>query len=468
MATYDPRQTFKAQQEAYGRASGVTQQQEAKRSTFKSPLDNDRGSTYDEVPQVLTKGLGSRSTPSKPEEKTFDQKIYEYFVNAGATFDEPEQEVYALPVYESPMFRIPTMPEVTVQGIKDPFDQFNVNPFRFGGYDDTRDEAPQATQMQDPDMKDPRRGLMSPPTMDQPDAPEALTNVPRALAKAVALPTAKYTIQDGDTLSEIAEVTGSTVQELADLNMINKIDVIRAGAELEIPIRTVEDKATVTNAKSMEELKPIKASYKISEPSLELDTTDPDAEFYSSFTQGITPPEMMQTTGDDTYVSADYMSELEILARTIEAEAGGESKTGKLAVGSVIKNRADQNRFGNDIRSVILFPQQFSPWNKYTGAAKGEQGKDMLGETMKPSKDSYEVAKQILSGKYIDPTGGATHFVNPKVGTKPSWYKKLKKHGIEKIGQHEFGSPDNPNWRYSSGIDESLRPKIRPQQGTDV
>ena len=79
MATYDPRQTFKAQQEAFGRASGVTQQQEAKKAK-KAKTSFASGSTYDEVPQVITtspvKGLGSRSSDTKQEEKSLDRKIY--------------------------------------------------------------------------------------------------------------------------------------------------------------------------------------------------------------------------------------------------------------------------------------------------------------------------------------------------------------------------------------------------------
>lgn len=489
MATYDPRQTFKAQELAFSRAAGTQTSKQQGLSVGAGTPDDNRGSTYDEVPQVITSsplpGLGSRTEKKDKKEKTFMEKVYDFFVGAGADVTEPEKDFYAMPVYESPMFKIPAVPEVTEQGIKDPFDQFDVNPFNFGssmGIDPNdprgRDQRalPQNTYQstintfltgggRDDFVKGSYttpRGLMAPPTMDQPNTPEPLINIPRALAKSASVTTAKYRVQDGDTLSEIADATGSTVQELADLNMINDVDVIRAGADLEIPIRRIKDKDVVTKAKSMEELKPIKASYRVSEPSLELDTTDPDSEFYSSFRQGITPPEMMQTTGDETYASADYMSELEILARTIEAEAGGESKTGKLAVASVIKNRADQNRFGKDIRSVILFPSQFSPWNKYTNSAGGKQGKDMLGAEMKPSQDSYDAAKQVLSGKYIDPTGGATHFVNPKEKEDVSWYKPFVKNKPMRIGNHQFGSPDNPNWQYSSGIDKSLRPPIKP------
>ena len=267
MATYDPRQTFKAQDLAFSRAAGTQTSKQQGLSVGAGTPDNNRGSTYDEVPQVITSsplpGLGSRSKKEDKKEKTFTEKVYDFFVGAGADVTEPEKDFYAMPVYESPMFKIPTVPEVTEQGIKDPFDQFNVNPFKFGGYDyEARDQAPQVTQMQDPAVKaPPSTGLMSPPSMDQPNTPEPLTNIPRALARSAALPTAKYRVQDGDTLSEIADATGSTVQELADLNMINDVDVIRAGADLEIPIRRIEDKDVVTRAKSMEELKPIKASY---------------------------------------------------------------------------------------------------------------------------------------------------------------------------------------------------------------
>ena len=67
----------------------------------------------------------------------------------------------------------------------------------------------------------------------------------------------------------------------------------------------------------------------------------------------------------------------------------------------------------------------------------------MLGEKMKPSKDSYDAAKKILSGNYVDPTFGASHFVNPKI-SKPSWYKGFKENGTTKIGKHEFGDADRP------------------------
>lgn len=245
MATYDPRQTFKAQDLAFSRAAGTQTSKQQGLSVGAGTPDNNRGSTYDEVPQVITSsplpGLGSRSKKEDKKEKTFTEKVYDFFVGAGADVTEPEKDFYAMPVYESPMFKIPTVPEVTEQGIKDPFDQFNVNPFKFGGYDDTRDAAPQATQMQDPDMNDPRRGLMAPPTMDQPSTPEALTGIPRGLALGNATPTKSYRIKDGDTLSQIAKDNNTTVKAIMDLNAeIEEADVIDAGDTIQLPLSATQ------------------------------------------------------------------------------------------------------------------------------------------------------------------------------------------------------------------------------------
>ena len=142
------------------------------------------------------------------------------------------------------------------------------------------------------------------------------------------------------------------------------------------------------------------------------------------------------------YTSPKQMSEREILARTIQAESGGESYDGKVAVGAVIANRAASGRFGKGIDGVILKEAQFSPWNSWTGGAGGQQGKDMMN--IKVSNDAYKAADAILSGNYTDKTGGATHYLNPKV-SKPKWLSGMKgmKRGTVQIGNHLFGNADN-------------------------
>lgn len=132
------------------------------------------------------------------------------------------------------------------------------------------------------------------------------------------------------------------------------------------------------------------------------------------------------------------LSDREILARTIQAEAGQENYEGKLAVGAVIDTRSKSDTYGGSIKGAILKPGQFSPWNSVTGFAGGEQGVDM--ERIKPSKDAYKAADAILSGNYESPVGDATHFYNPDIST-PAWGKQAGG-SWKRIGGHIFGSAD--------------------------
>ena len=130
----------------------------------------------------------------------------------------------------------------------------------------------------------------------------------------------------------------------------------------------------------------------------------------------------------------------ELLAKTLQAEAGGEGYEGLLAAGAVIDNRRRLGRFGGkDWEGVIMKPGQFSAWNKVTGYAGGQGGLDM--GRVKPTKLTYAVVDQILSGQYDDPTGGATHYYNPSVAN-PAWGAKRAGGDWYKIGNHIFGRAD--------------------------
>lgn len=178
------------------------------------------------------------------------------------------------------------------------------------------------------------------------------------------------------------------------------------------------------------------------------------------------------------YTSADDMSDLEILARTIHEEAKGESFEGKIAVGATILNRASSGSYGSSagddrgIKGVILQPLQFSPWNKYTSPKKhAGQDKDMM--KTRASEDAYRAAYNILIGNYTDPTNGATHYVNEAGASKRAkntWIPVMKaqKKGTIKIGNHLFGNADNnkiydgKSWlAFTNKLSTSSRPKIR-------
>jgi len=256
---------------------------------FRRETQRDSGSTYDEVPQTITTGLGSRKTqPSKDEDMSVGTKIDRAFVKVMTSlipdFSPPkDQAVFPLQVYGGPLFTVPTPTPVDIQEL-DAAARNTARTFAPPSMD--APTLPTTTIDSDVGVTTPK-GLMSPPTMTQPEAPEGLMGIPRALAKASAVPTAAYQVQSGDTLSEIAAATGTTVKELADLNQISDVDVIEAGADIQIPIKRLEDEAVVTQATSTEELKPIKASYTLAGAVGTGLGVDPDSQFYQSFRQGV-------------------------------------------------------------------------------------------------------------------------------------------------------------------------------------
>jgi len=133
------------------------------------------------------------------------------------------------------------------------------------------------------------------------------------------------------------------------------------------------------------------------------------------------------------------LSDRELLARLLRAEAGSEGPMGKLAVGSVIRNRAASRGYGDSIREVMMKPGQFSPLNSVTGYAGGEQGVDF--NEIDPGEEDYAIADAVLTGDYADPTGGATHFYNPDI-SKPAWGAERAGGNWMQLGRHVFGRAD--------------------------
>ena len=85
-------------------------------------------------------------------------------------------------------------------------------------------------------------------------------------------------------------------------------------------------------------------------------------------------------------------SELEWLAATIQAEADGESYTGKLAVGSVIMNRVKSSAFPNNIVGVITQNMQFASYRS---------GKVELIISKGPNSTCIKAAQEVLNGARV-------------------------------------------------------------------
>jgi hypothetical protein len=148
------------------------------------------------------------------------------------------------------------------------------------------------------------------------------------------------------------------------------------------------------------------------------------------------------------------LSDRDILAKTLQAEAGNQGVGGMLAAGSVIMNRAKSSGYGGGVQDVILKPGQFSPWNSETNYAGGAQGQDMIN--LAPSREAYQVADNLLSGNYKDPTSGATHFYNPDI-SNPSWGAEKQGGDWTRIGSHLFGKADAGRSSNQLVADDAMR-----------
>lgn len=91
--------------------------------------------------------------------------------------------------------------------------------------------------------------------------------------------------------------------------------------------------------------------------------------------------------------------ELDLLARTIAAEAQGEPYIGQVAVGAVILNRVRDPQFPNTISGVIYQPHAF------------ESVSNGLIWRRTPSDEARRAAQDALNG--WDPTYGSLFFWNP-------------------------------------------------------
>ena len=114
-------------------------------------------------------------------------------------------------------------------------------------------------------------------------------------------------------------------------------------------------------------------------------------------------------------------SELHLLARVVEAEAGGEPYSGKVGVAAVIKNRLRDKRFPNTIKGVIYQPHAF------------ESVTNKLIWRLSPDQQSYNAVRDALSG--WDPSYGAVFFWNPYRPVNPwIWSRPI----ITQHGNHVF------------------------------
>jgi len=303
--TYDPRQSFAAQQLAYSRAAGTqtskqqglskgrgtpisksrslgafepdpAQRNTTTRSTYTPPRrdrNKNRGSTYDEVPQVLTQGIVQRPG-QKPTKETGYERVTRIFNEAMSGFGDFEvptqptfdtvkpQNLYKDKRYFGPQVYVPDTSqfgrgyekkyflgmELPTGSPKIPRSLKRSNVNIFGN---TKDHprldmfGVRRRYTRNPDA------LMAPPSVKM---PAKLDPISRALSLAFLPPsmptTAEYTVSEGESLLTVLDTLNAgkpnsqkvTLEEIGNLNNIpdvvaNPFGKIKKGDVLQVPIK---------------------------------------------------------------------------------------------------------------------------------------------------------------------------------------------------------------------------------------
>ena len=521
--TYDPRQSFAAQQLAYSRAAGTqtskqqglskgrgtpisksrslgafepdpAQRNTTTRSTYTPPTrrntKKNKGSTYDEVPQVLTQGIVQRPKP-KPTKETGYQKVTRIFNEAMSgfgnfevptqpTFDTVKpQNLYKDNRYFGPQVYTPDTSQFKGdQDLKELSPPFIRDYFRL-----TKREGDFVNSLTLPDDVDNpainmfgvRRGFNKPPAgpMDDPSMTQfkpAMTSYDELredIDKVLLDMSEDYTIKAGDTLSEIAEERGTTVEVLQKLNNIEDKDkdIIYTGDKLKVPPK--------------------------SENTIRISTRgdkDPDAQFYNSFRQGVTPDSLMV----GSYSFMDEGSELMKALRAKEADNydtifGNAEKRKSPFKGTKVSNKTIE-----EVLNFVELNGEFHKYNKQKGFNTTAVGKyQIVGNTLRdldrrgvlknlgitdntkfdgPTQDKIaaHLAVNRIKNRATGGDGTLASRNNAREEMRKEWegFKKLSNRKLDKIIDEiakEIGVTIYEGIEMDPITSKSIRPKIRPK-----
>lgn len=142
-------------------------------------------------------------------------------------------------------------------------------------------------------------------------------------------------------------------------------------------------------------------------------------------------PDQIQYSPDD----------LDVLLRTVWAEARGEGAAGKTAVAWVIRNRAERAGYAHDlmhlpgaVARVCKARWQFSCWN-----ADDPNLPKLRALKADDVPELHDLCQDVLDGHVEDPTGGADMYYAPQGmlgGEAPYWAASCKQVAV--IGHQIF------------------------------
>ncbi len=134
-------------------------------------------------------------------------------------------------------------------------------------------------------------------------------------------------------------------------------------------------------------------------------------------------------------------SNLEILARILKCEAGGEGETGMKAVACVVMNRVEitYGEYGrlDTIRAVIYQPGQFDCVRE---EIRGKYNMQNI-YNMRPEQVHYDIANWAIAGNRLTNLGFALWYFNPFAPTCRQNFPSTVGEFVIRIGDHCFYNP---------------------------
>ena len=135
------------------------------------------------------------------------------------------------------------------------------------------------------------------------------------------------------------------------------------------------------------------------------------------------------------------MTDLELFARIIQFEAGGEGDTGMRAVATVVMNRVEtlQGEYGRypTLRDVIFEPYQFACAMTSIG---GEYNPQNI-YNMNPTGQHYEIAEWAIGGGKLNAVGNSLWYFNPFSDDCRGFFPNDSGIFTTRIGKHCFYVP---------------------------
>ena len=136
------------------------------------------------------------------------------------------------------------------------------------------------------------------------------------------------------------------------------------------------------------------------------------------------------------------MTDLELLARIIRCEAGGEGENGMKGVACVVMTRVhisygEYSRLGGTIRSVIYQKGQFDCVRETVGGKPNAQTVYNMGA----EPIHYDIANWAIAGNRLPSLGYALWYFNPySPNCRPNFPSRVGEFVI-RIGDHCFYNP---------------------------